>query len=115
MDEASSKLDFMRKLLERRILIATGVQGVYGRGSVYDDVIARIQALVDVISRRHGAERISFPPVIPRAVVRRTGYMENFPQLCGSVHAFLGTDAQHPALIDRVKSGGDWSEFLSET
>lgn len=115
MNEASSKLDFMRALLDRRLLLDTGVRGVYGRGAVYDDVIARVQALVDQISSRHGAERVSFPPVIPRAVLRRTGYMENFPQLCGSVHAFAGADDQHEALIERVNADGDWTEFLSQT
>ncbi len=115
MDEVSSRTDFMRVLLDRRILIASGVPGVYGRGAAFDDVIARVQALIDVLSRRHGAERVSFPPVIPRAVVRRTGYMENFPQLCGSVHAFVGNDDKHPALLDRVREGGDWSEFLGQT
>jgi seryl-tRNA synthetase len=115
MDQASPQADFMRVLLDRRILLATGVPGVYGRGETFDDVIARVQAMIDALSRRHGAERVSFPPVIPRAVVRRTGYMENFPQLCGSVHAFLGGDGQHPALIERVKDGGDWSEYLTQT
>lgn len=115
-DQASStKLDFMRRLIDRRILFASGVPGVYGRSSAFDQAIAGVQSLIDTISRRHGAERVSFPPVLPREVLRRTGYLENFPQLCGSVHAFGGGDHQHAALIERVATGGDWTEFLSQT
>ena len=56
-----------------------------------------------------------FSPVLPRQVLRQTGYMENFPHLCGSVHAFSGDGAQHLALVDRVKAGGDWTQFLKQT
>jgi seryl-tRNA synthetase len=114
-EQVSPKLDFMRRLLDARVLLSTGVRGVYGRGSSFVEVLARVQALIDVISSRHGAEPVSFPPVVPRALLRRTGYMENFPQLCGSVHAFTGDDRRHPPLLERVNAGGDWTEFLSQT
>ena len=114
-DEATAKRDFMRNLLEARVLLSTGVRGVYGRGSAFVDVIARVQALIDAISSRHGAERVSFPPVVPRALLQRTGYMESFPQLCGSVHAFTSGERRHPALLERVNAAGDWTEFLTQT
>jgi seryl-tRNA synthetase len=115
MNPTSSQVDFMRVLLEQRILIASGVRGVYGRGAAFDRVLSRVQALIDAVSARHGAERVSFPPVIARSVVRRTGYMGNFPQLCGSVHAFAGGDARHAPLLERVAQDGDWSEYLTQT
>jgi seryl-tRNA synthetase len=105
----------MREMLDRRVLIASGVRGVYGRGSAFEQVIAGVQSQVDAVSSRHGAERLSFPPVLPRTVLRRVGYLENFPQLCGSVHAFSGDDQKHAGLIERVAAGGDWSEFLGQT
>jgi seryl-tRNA synthetase len=114
-DQAISKLDFMRDLFEARVLLSTGVRGVYGRGSSFVDVIAGVQALIDAISSRHGVTRVSFPPVVPRALLQRTGYMESFPHLCGSVHAFTSDERRLPALLERVKAEGDWTEFLSQT
>ncbi len=105
----------MRQLLDERVLIASGVPGVYGRGAAFDQTIAGVQSMIDALSRRHGAERVSFPPVLPREILRRVGYLENFPQLCGSIHAFGGGDRQHAELIERVAAGGDWTEFLSQT
>ncbi len=113
--DASAKAQLTERLLASRLLLATGVRGVFGRGPVMVDLVERIEALIDVAAREDGAERVRFPPVIPRETVRRVGYMDNFPQLCGSVHSFVGDDRKHMALARTVKEGGDWGEHLVQT
>ena len=115
MNDLSSKAEFLKSLMDNRVLFASGVPGVFGRGGPFVEVLARVQAAIDVISSEHGAERVSFPPILPRELLRKVGYMDNFPQLCGSVHAFMGNDAEHAKLIDTVKSGADWSSYLKQT
>lgn len=103
------------KLLEHKILVASGVPGVFGRSATFERVIAGLQAAITRVAADDGAEVMRFAPVLPRQILRQTGYMENFPHLCGSVHAFAGDNAQHAALVERVKAGGDWTPFLAQT
>jgi seryl-tRNA synthetase len=35
--------------------------------------------------------------------------------LCGSVHAFAGTERDHAPLIDKVKKGEDWGPVFAQT
>ncbi len=114
MDEGS-RANFMRQLVEGHILIPMGVPGVFGRSALFEDMLTKLGARIDAWARHDGAERVAFPPVIPREVLRKTGYMDNFPQLCGSVHAFVGDDAGHAALLQRVVNGHDWTDCLRQT
>jgi seryl-tRNA synthetase len=115
MNDTSAKAEFLRLLMDEKILFSSGVPGVFGRGPAFNEVLSRVQAAIDVVSREHGAERVSFPPIIPRALLRKVGYMDNFPQLCGSVHSFMGNDTEHAALSQTVKAGEDWTPFLKPT
>jgi seryl-tRNA synthetase len=114
-DVAAARADFIKRALEQRLMIATGIPGVYGRGAVLHDLIGRIEALIDPYCRKEGAERMFFPPLTPRETLRKVGYMDNFPQLCGSVHAFSGDGAAHLKLIKSVNAGDDWGEHLRQT
>jgi seryl-tRNA synthetase len=53
-----------------------------------------------------------FPPVMPRDVFERTGYLSSFPDLMGSVATFIGDNADHRKLMDVVQAGGEWTELL---
>ena len=114
-DAASVKADLFRALIERRMLLSSGVPGVYGRGPSLCELVDRLERLIDGYARRDGATKVSFPAVLPREVLRRVGYMESFPHLCGSVHAFTGERHRHASLVERVGEGGDWTEFLAQT
>ena len=59
-----------------------------------------------------GAVRYRFPPVMPRHVLERTGYLSSFPDMIGSVSTFTGDNADHRKLMDVAQSGGDWTELL---
>jgi seryl-tRNA synthetase len=58
---------------------------------------------------------MTFPPIVARALIERVGYMDNFPQLSGSINSFEGTDAQARALSARVHAGERWEDLLSIT
>lgn len=104
-----------KTLLAKGLLIKTSVEGIYGRSAAFERIALGVDRLVLNEAFAQGAEERFFPPVLPRETLRRTGYMENFPHLCGSVHSFEGTERQHPALLEAVSAGGDWTPWLSQT
>lgn len=91
-------------------LIPTGVDGLYGRSGVFEDVIARFEALVTEIGAGDGAEVLRFPPAVTRIQLEISGYMKSFPQLAGTVHAFCGSDHDHAALLGRIDAHEDWTK-----
>jgi seryl-tRNA synthetase len=104
-----------QELVDAGLLIRTAIQGVYGRSSVFEKIAQGVDQLVAREAISQGAEERFFPPVLPRETLRRTGYMGNFPHLCGSVHSFEGTEKQHPALLEAVNAGADWTPWLTQT
>ena len=89
----------MTKILGSGLLIASSVDGVYGRSGTYEHVADAVENLIT----RHGADDVEdyirFPPVLPRTVFERTGYLSSFPDLMGSVHSFGGDDRQHAEMV----------------
>jgi seryl-tRNA synthetase len=109
------QLDFLTDLIAGGLLIESGVPGVYGRGSGFEDIRLRFDELVSRAAELEGAERLRFPPVLPRRQVEATGYLKSFPHLVGSVFAFEGSEAQAVEQQGRVSRNEDWSEFQSMT
>jgi seryl-tRNA synthetase len=107
-------MDAQPNLLDQMIaaghLIPTGVDGLYGRSGVFEDVIARFEALVTEIGAGDGAEVLRFPPAVTRSQLEISGYMKSFPQLAGTVHAFCGSDHDHAALLGRIDAHEDWTK-----
>jgi seryl-tRNA synthetase len=93
-------------------LIPSGVPGVYGRGSDFEDVRQRFDAHVTRVAVAAGeqSEVLRFPPVLPRRQIEDLGYLENFPHLAGSVFAFEGTEGQARAMAETAGRHEDWSE-----
>ncbi len=106
---------FYDQLVEHGLVIPTGVQGGYGRGSVFEDILGRFDALVARITREDGAELMMFPPIVARALIEQVGYMDNFPQLCGSISSFFGDERAARALSERVHGGERWEDLLAIT
>jgi seryl-tRNA synthetase len=107
--------DFHRGLVEHGHVLPSGVQGVWGRGTAFEDIVQRFDALVMREAKDDGAQPLQFPPVLPRALVERLGYLDNFPQLAGSVHSFFGDDARAREIAQRARDGEDWEAMLSPT
>lgn len=95
------------------------VAGVPGRSEVFERVLAGVERHLAAGAAEDGAEVLRFPPVIPRALLEQSGYLESFPHLAGSVHAFAGGDADHRALLRAAEGGATlgaaWTGALPPT
>jgi seryl-tRNA synthetase len=92
----------LRELVDRRLLIDTGVPGVYGRGGKFEDVREGVAALVTRAAAAEVPEQLRFPPILPRRDLERVGYLKSFPHLAGSIFAFTGTEAQASDQYERA-------------
>lgn len=106
---------FYRGLVEHGLIIPGEVKGAYGRSRVFEDILQRFNDLVSRTAGPDNAEEMTFPPILPRALVEKVGYMDNFPQLAGSVHSFSGNDAKARELSARIHGVGRWEELLNPT
>jgi seryl-tRNA synthetase len=102
-------------LVRHRLIIPVGVPGAFGRGAVFEDVLSRFAALVSRSAQSEGAERMSFPPILDRDVFEKTGYLDSFPHLAGTVFSFTGTGAEHQELSERVRDKRPWGDLQSIT
>lgn len=114
-DLNEAHLQFKQQLFDQKLLLKSGVNGIVGRSAQVVEIAQALHSMVDRESRKDGAVKVQFPPVVPRELLRKVGYMNNFPQLCGSIHSFSGDDRAHLALQETVNEGGDWSSHLSQT
>ncbi|MBJ22508.1 MAG: amino acid--[acyl-carrier-protein] ligase [bacterium] len=110
----STRKELADLLVDHGFWIPAGVPGLWGRTDRFEAIVRGFDGLIVEIARESGAERIEFPPVVSRDVIRQTGYMESFPELCGSIHSYREHCGRHLDLIDRVEEGGDWSPFLEQ-
>lgn len=106
---------FYDGLIAHKIIVPTSVLGTYGRSAIFEDVLNRFNGLVDRIVADEGAEFLAFPPVVPRSIMEKVHYLHTFPQLCGSVHSFFGTDKETKALCECADAGGQWGDMLKQT
>ncbi len=106
---------FYAGLVEHGLIIPTGVKGGYGRGPVFEDILRSFDNLVARIAAPDGAEELMFPPILPRVLLDKVGYMNNFPQLAGSVHSFFGNETKARELSERVHGGERWEDLLDIT
>jgi len=99
------------ELVAGGLLLATGVDGLYG----FSHDLVRLIAGVETYVSAAGAgqyEVLRFPPVVPRVVLERAGYVRSFPDLVGAVRTFTGGDEAHHALLRTLDAGGDWTAGL---
>jgi seryl-tRNA synthetase len=88
-----------------------GVDGVYARTGVYENIVERLDAYISSL-RDPAAEILRFPPVMSRHQLEKSGYLKSFPNLLGCVCALHGTDAEIRAAADSYDTGGDWTKSL---
>jgi seryl-tRNA synthetase len=106
---------FRDELLGSGLLVESGVEGIYGKGERFEDVRIGVDALLSRTAAGLGAERLRFPPLLPRRQLEESGYLNSFPHLVGSVFAFEGTDADAKLQQQRASAHEDWSEFQHMT
>lgn len=106
---------FHQALVAHGLIIPTGVKGGYGRGPVFEDILDRFDALVLREAAADRAETVTFPPIVARTMIEKLGYLDNFPQLIGSVHSYFGSDAQAREMAERARNGERWEDLLDIT
>jgi seryl-tRNA synthetase len=106
---------FYRDLVRHGLIVLSDIPGGYGRGAVFEDILNRFNDLVTRTAGDDGAEPMMFPPVVPRTLIERVGYMDNFPHLCGSINSFFGGEREARALSERVHAGERWEDMLEIT
>jgi len=89
-----------------------GVDGVYARTALYEDVVDRLVAYVSR-QRDPRAEIFRFPPVMSRLQLEKSGYLKSFPNLLGCVCALHGSETAIRAAADSYETGGDWTQSLA--
>src|SRR3954454_1589749 len=107
--------EFLDELSENGLLIPSGVPGVYGRGQLFEDVRLAFDDLVTRVGAADGAERLRFPPILPREQFESSGYLKSFPHLAGSIFGFEGNEKQALEQQERAAKHVDWSEFQEMT
>ena len=112
---AGDQAAFLEELVERGLLIETGVPGVYGRSAAFEDVRLAIAAGVTRAASAEAPETLAFPPVLPRTELERNGYLDSFPHLLGSVFGFEGSEAEAQEMGHLAGRNGDWSGHLAQT
>jgi seryl-tRNA synthetase len=110
-DPTPQERAFYDDLVAARLVIPTGVPGVFGRGTVFEDVLERFNQLVTALAANDGAERMLFPPTLSRRVFEKSEFLNSFPQLAGSIWSFEGNDTQHHELMQRVHDGKPWGDL----
>ena len=101
---------FLADLTERRLLVPTGEPGVYGRGEDFERVREGFDGLVSRIASPDGAERLRFPPLLPRRQLESSGYLKSFPHLAGAIFGFQGSEKDAVEQDERAFRHEDWSE-----
>lgn len=97
-----------------QLLMASGVDGVYGRTGAYESVVEALAALISR-HRPDACEVFRFAPVMPRASLEKQGYLQSFPNLIGAVSSLTGSDREISKSAAKYEDGGDWTEDLKPT
>jgi seryl-tRNA synthetase len=114
-DLRAAQQEYLDQLIAHRLLIPSGVPGVYGRSGVFEGIIEGADRLATRLGKDDGADVMRFPPILNRAHFEKSDYLKSFPQLAGTVHSFDGSEADHHALLAKVERGEDWTAGLPHT
>lgn len=112
---AYDPIAFHQGLVEHGLIVPAGVDGIFGRGPVFEDVLARFDRLILGVAQDDGAQALLFPPTIDRSIIEKTHYMDSFPHLVGAVYSFHGKELAARQLSEQINAGQEWGEHLSMT
>ncbi|MGI4858780.1 MAG: amino acid--[acyl-carrier-protein] ligase [Janthinobacterium lividum] len=114
-NDASDERTYLQQLFAAGLLVPTGVDGLYGRSAIFEDVVERISDLIGAWGDDKPVEVLRFPPAMSRQVLEESGYWANFPTQIGSVFSFCGDDRSHQRLLKCLDNQEDWTEDVKPT
>ena len=114
-EASAEQARFLAELIDHGLILPSGVPGVYGHSAEFEDVRLRLEALLTRAAVENGAERLRFPPLLPRRHFEQSGYLSSFPHLAGTVYAFEGGEHDAEAQAERASRREDWDEFQRMT
>src|SRR6266536_512289 len=100
---------FLERLIANRLLLPSGVDGIYARSERFESVVDALDAMVGRFGAPDCPDVLRFPPAMPRLALARSGYLKSFPQLLGAIHCFCGSEAGHRALLQSMEAGEEWT------
>jgi seryl-tRNA synthetase len=112
---SADQTEFLAELIGAGLLLESGVPGVYGHSAVFEDVRSRLDERLSSEASARGAERLRFPPLLPRRQLESSGYLNSFPHLAGSIYAFDGDEKQAAVQSERAARHEHWGEFQEMT
>jgi seryl-tRNA synthetase len=112
LETADAYETYQGELIAAGLLVPMGVRGVYGRGGTFEHVIQRFDDLVSRVGKALLPDVMRFPPVFSRKNYEKIDHINNFPDLMGSVHTFMGGDREHRELLGKFERKEDWSRDL---
>jgi seryl-tRNA synthetase len=112
---SADQAEFLAELTAAGLLLESGVPGVYGHSSVFEDIRSRLDERLSSEAESRGAERLRFPPLLPRQQLETSGYLNSFPHLAGSIYSFDGDEQQAAIQGERAARHEQWGEFQEMT
>jgi seryl-tRNA synthetase len=112
---SADQAEFLAELIAAGLLLESGVPGVYGHSEVFEDIRSRLDERLSSEAGSRGAERLRFPPLLPRRQLETSGYLNSFPHLCGSIYSFDGDEKQAAIQGERAARHEPWGEFQEMT
>ncbi len=94
------------------LLLPTGIDGVYARTAVFEQVVDGLTALISRY-REPDTEVLRFPPVMSRRQLEKSGYLKSFPHFLGCVSCLAGAEADIRSSVERYEAGEDWTDALA--
>jgi seryl-tRNA synthetase len=90
--------------------LPTGVPGLTLFPAEFEQVVARLRTDIEKLAAAEDFTVLTAPPVLPRDVVERSGYVREFPHLLGSVHNYGGDATEWLARRAETVRGGTWHD-----
>ena len=98
--------------LAEALLLPSGIDGVYARTAVFEDVVGGLAAFISR-HREPETEVLRFPPVMSRRQLEKSGYLKSFPHFLGCVCCLSGAEAEIRSAVERFEADKDWTLALS--
>ena len=114
-EASAEQAAFLAQLIAEGLLLESGVPGVYGHNGVFEDVRGRLDERLSSEAGLRGAERLRFPPVLPRRQLESSGYLGSFPHLAGAIYSFDGDERQATEQSERAARHEPWGECQEMT